>query len=56
MGHLKRDLAALSERAGEAGQIGHALLAEERRVFAVWAAVRSQTLSRTDLQVRMLSK
>jgi len=52
--HLKRDFAAISERAGEAGQLGLALLVEERRVFALWAEVRSQCLSRADFQVRML--
>lgn len=44
----------MSERRGEAGQLGLALLAEERRVFALWAAVRSQRLSRADFQVQML--
>jgi transposase len=52
--HLKRDFVAISERTGEAGQLGLALLAEERRVFALWAAVRSQGLSRADFQARML--
>jgi len=52
--HLKRDFVAMSERAGEAGQLGLALLAEERRVFVLWTAVRSQRLSRADFQVRML--
>jgi transposase len=52
--HLKRDFIAISERGGEAGQIGHDLLEEERRVFAWWIGVRTQTLSRADFQVRML--
>jgi transposase len=52
--HVKRDFVAMSERGGEAGQLGTALLAEERRVFALWAEVRSQSLSRADFQVRML--
>jgi len=52
--HLKRDFVAMSERPGEAGQLGLALLAAEQRVFALWAAVRSQRLSRADFQVRLL--
>jgi len=52
--HVKRDFQAISERAGEAGQLGLALLAEERRTFALWAEVRSQHLSRADFQVRMV--
>ncbi len=52
--HVKRDFVAMSERRGEAGQLGLALVAEERRVFTLWAAVRSQELSRADFQVRML--
>jgi len=52
--HVKRDFVAMSERRGEAGQLGLVLLTEERRVFALWTAVRSQQLSRADFQVRML--
>jgi transposase len=52
--HVKRDFLAISERAGEPGQLGLALVAEERRVFTLWAEVRSQHLSRADFQVRML--
>src|SRR5262245_19030880 len=43
--HVKRDFVAMSERRGEAGQLGLALVAEEQRMFALWAAVRSQGLS-----------
>lgn len=52
--HVKRDFVAMSERRGDAGQVGLALVAEEQRVFTLWAAVRSQELSRADFQVRML--
>ena len=52
--HLQRDCIALSERDGESGRIGHALVTEERRLFALWAGVRTQTLSRADFQIRML--
>lgn len=52
--HVKRDFVAISEREGEAGQLGTALLAEERRVFALWAEVRARSLSRADFQVRMV--
>lgn len=52
--HLKRDFVARSERRGEAGQLGVALVAEEWRGFTLWAAVRSQELSRADFHVRML--
>lgn len=52
--HVKRDFVAISERGGEAGQLGTALLAEERRVFALWAEVRVRSLDRADFQVRML--
>jgi hypothetical protein len=38
--HLKRDFVAMSERAGEAGQLGLALVAVEQQVFALWAAAR----------------
>jgi transposase len=52
--HLKRDFVAMSERPGEAGQLGLALLAAEQRVFVLWTALGSQRLSRADFQVRML--
>ncbi len=52
--HLKREFVARSERRGDAGQLGTALLAEERRVFALWTAVRSRQLSRADFPVRLL--
>jgi transposase len=52
--HVKRDFLAMGERSGEAGQLGLALVAEERRVFALWAEVQARSLSRADFQVRML--
>jgi transposase len=52
--HVKRDFLAISERAGEAGQLGLALVVEERQVLALWAEVRARSLSRADFQVQML--
>jgi len=52
--HVKRDFLAIGERSGEAGQLGLALVAEERRVFTLWAEVQARSLSRADFQVRML--
>ena len=51
---VKRAFVALRERGGDAGQVGLALVAEERRVVTLWAAVRSQELRRADFQVRLL--
>lgn len=51
---VKREFVAMSERRGDAGQVGWALVAEEQGVLTLWAAVRSQELSRADVQVRML--
>jgi hypothetical protein len=51
---LKRDFITMSERAGESSQLGHALVAEEQRLFALWTGVRARTLSRAYFQVRML--
>jgi transposase len=52
--HLKREFVAWSEREGAVAQLGQALLAHERQVFALWYRVRDGTLSWADFQVAML--
>lgn len=46
--HLKRDLTQIAERSGVAGQLGQALLEQQRLLFAHWYRVRDGTLSRMD--------
>ena len=48
--HLKRDFTAISERKGEAGRIGKALLEQEKLLFTLWHRVRDGTLSRSSFQ------
>jgi transposase len=52
--HLKRDFVAFLARGGESARIGHALLAEERQLFALWYRVRDGTLAWAAFQVAML--
>ncbi len=52
--HLKREFLAWSERGGEAARLGHALLAVEKQLFALWYRVRDGTLRWADFQVAML--
>jgi transposase len=52
--HLKRELVAWSERAGETARIGLALLAVEKQFFILWDRVRDGTLAGADFQVAML--
>ena len=42
--HLRRDFTAFTERGGVAAQVGRALLAETRTLFAQWHRVRDGTL------------
>ena len=44
--HLIRDFIRISERGGEAGQIGNELLDYVRQMFALWRRVRDGTLDR----------
>lgn len=46
--HLKRDLTQIAERSSIAGELGKALLEQERLLFEQWYRVRDGTLSRTD--------
>ena len=52
--HLKRELIAWSERAGETARIGLALLTVENQLFALWYRVRDGTLPWAEFQVAML--
>jgi transposase len=52
--HLKREFVAWSERGSQVARLGHALLAEEKQLFALWYRVRDGTLSWADFQVAML--
>jgi transposase len=51
--HLKRDFTAISERQGEAGRIGRALLEQEKLLFGEWHRFRAGSLSRKTLQQRV---
>ena len=44
--HLKRDFQAMAERAGEAQEIGEALLAQTKELFRLWHELRDGTISR----------
>lgn len=46
--HLKRDFTQIAERSGIAGELGLALLEQQRLLFEQWYRVRDGTLSRTD--------
>ena len=46
--HLKREFTKISERSGVAGQLGRALLAEQKKLFGLWNRVRDGTLTRTE--------
>ncbi len=43
--HIKRDFQAISEREGEAKEIGENLLAQTKEVFRLWHEVKDETLS-----------
>jgi len=45
--HLKRDLTQIAERKGVAGDLGQALLEQQRLLFEQWYRVRDGTLSRS---------
>lgn len=46
--HLKRDFTQIAERSGISGELGKALLAQEKKLFEHWYRVRDGTLSRTE--------
>jgi transposase len=48
--HLKRDFQAMAERAGDAKEIGAALLAQTKEVFRLWHELRGGTISRRKFQ------
>lgn len=48
--HLKRDFQAFVDREGASAKLGHALLAQEKKLFDLWYRVRDGTLSRADFQ------
>lgn len=45
--HLKRDFTRIAERSGVAGELGAALLAQQKLLFEQWYRVRDGTLGRT---------
>lgn len=51
--HLKREFTAISEREGEAGRIGIALLEQERLLFRLWHRLGEGTLSRSTFRLRV---
>lgn len=46
--HLKRDFQAFVDRGGASAELGQALLAQEKKLFALWYRIRDGTLSRED--------
>lgn len=52
--HLKRDFQAISERGGEAKELGEALLEQTKAVFRLWRQVRDGTLGRRQFQRLMM--
>lgn len=52
--HLKREFQKLAERGGESGDLGKALLEQERKLFKLWYRVRDGTLSRADFQSQVI--
>ena len=44
--HLKRDFTQIAERTGVSGDLGKALLEQEKQLFQLWYQVRDGTLSR----------
>jgi len=46
--HLKRDFTRIAERSGVSGELGRALLAQQKLLFESWYRVRDGTLNRTE--------
>lgn len=51
--HLKRDLTQIAERTGVAGELGQALLEQQRLLFEQWYRVRDGTLSHSEFTQTM---
>lgn len=49
--HLKGDFTKIAERDGSAGELGEALLAQQRLLFDQWYRVRDGTLARLEFAV-----
>lgn len=47
--HLKRDFTRIAERTGVSGELGNALLEQQRLLFELWYRVRDGTLSPSEL-------
>ncbi|UBF25898.1 IS66 family transposase (plasmid) [Kovacikia minuta CCNUW1] len=45
--HLKRDFTRIAERSGVSGELGRALLAQQKLLFELWYRVRDGTLERS---------
>jgi hypothetical protein len=52
--HLKREFTRMSERKGVSRQLGRDLLAQQKRLFRLWAKVRDGTLSFENFQTSVL--
>lgn len=46
--HLKRDFTRIAERSGVSGELGRALLSQQKLLFELWYRVRDGTLSRRE--------
>lgn len=52
--HLKRDFTRIAERTGVAGELGQALLAQQKLLFEHWHRVRDGTLTRSEFATLVL--
>lgn len=51
--HLKRDFTRIAQRTGVSGELGQALLEQQKLLFEVWYQVRDGTLTRSDFITRV---
>ena len=49
--HLKRDFTQIAERTGVSGELGQALLEQEKQLFELWYQVRDGTLNRSQFRL-----
>jgi len=49
--HLKRDFTQIAERTGVCGELGQALLEQEKQLFELWYQVRDSTLNRAQFRL-----